>query len=135
METETQRQTQKFRLRVCKKLGCKNNFRSVFTHSRHTSHKVAETRNSVSAADLEVRHFASFLGVSIFLNASSARKNRLYRVGSTTVEPTPHQDEAAQRVTKCQCPSSSQFLSGFPTAVHIMQHNSISKLVLLHHKP
>jgi hypothetical protein len=30
---------------------------------------------------------------------------------------------------------SSQFLSRFPTAVHIMQHIYISKLVLLHRKP
>ena len=55
-------------------------------------------------------------GFNLFCNA-------FYRVRSTSGESTPHQDEAAQRVTKCRSPSSSQFLSRFPTAGYIKQHN------------
>jgi len=127
METETQRQTRKFRLRVCKKLGCKNNFRSVFTHSRRTFHEVAETQNSVSAADLEVRHqcfrviswsFNSFL--QCFLCSKESALSRSINKGRTNPSS---QDEAAQHVIKCRCLSSSQFLSRFSTAGHIEQHN------------
>jgi hypothetical protein len=68
--------------------------------------------------------FVSFLGVSIlFLNASSAQKNWLYRVRSTSVEPTPHQDEAAPMCHKMSMPIIITIPLALSTAGHIKQRN------------
>jgi hypothetical protein len=68
--------------------------------------------------------FASFLGVSIlFLNASSAQKNRLYRARSTSVEPTPHQDEAAPTCHKMLMPIIITIPLALCTAGHIKQRS------------
>jgi hypothetical protein len=108
-----------------KNLDCKNNFSSVFTHSRRTSHEVAETQNSVSAADLEVRHkcfrvisgsFNSFLQCFLCSKESAL----LCSINKQRTNQPLSQDEAAQ------CPTCHKMLMSIIITIPLALSNSRS---------